>query len=380
MDDARVRPFRVGEDAPDLGVVRLHHDDGAREQHVDDRGVSHQVPVGLRAVLQLHDGPARIHLPKVRTERLEQADVREEQGMDGVRVQHPEVVRLEERVDHHLPVHAPHERAPRVVQVAVEPVGGELRPEPGEEAVQVERGRRGESGPDHAAELQRRQLDEVSFRQIDPVEAPAIGHPREAPPAVVGPAVVGTDELPAVPVAGRHPRPAMAAHVQERAHAPVVAAREQHRNPRLVVRRVAARRGQPGGEPEELGGAADHRPLALEPVRVGIDVDAVAHHAVRHRRGPGVEVAQQLPDEGDLGGVLHPESPAVGLPSVHCSTGSRNTQSRRARVRFTPPASRPGSPPPPPRCESTPPRRDRAASPVRRPRGGARGDRPAWCG
>ena len=136
------------------------------------------------------------------------------------RVQHPEVVRLEKRVDDHLPVHASHQRAPRVVHVAFEP---DRRRAP-------ERARPGSrsgssagdgSSADQSMPPHSNAGSSTRFRSESstPAKLLAVRHPHEAPPAVVGPPVVRTDEPPpAVPVTGNATlRAAMPAYIQERA-------------------------------------------------------------------------------------------------------------------------------------------------------------------
>jgi hypothetical protein len=119
-------------------MIDLHDEYRVREQHVDDRVVRDEIPVALGQAALCIETAAWQHFAQVRSDRIEHADVRVEQGRDRVPVKHAEMIGLEKGVDHQLPVHLASNHPRLVMMVALETVGGQLGVQTAEVRLRIE--------------------------------------------------------------------------------------------------------------------------------------------------------------------------------------------------------------------------------------------------
>src|SRR5262249_33353958 len=129
------------ENAGELDMVPLHHQECVGKQRIDERGVPHQIPrlFGYRVeALQLlaWHGEAMVE-----AEGLEVRDVAVQNAAERALVQEADVVALMEGIDEQLPVHALGDDPPVVERPGGKLVLGELGPEAAEPGVDVEEAR-----------------------------------------------------------------------------------------------------------------------------------------------------------------------------------------------------------------------------------------------
>ena len=199
----RIVSHRV--DPPGLEVVLLQDEDGVREEHVDERGVVDEVPVRLGHAAQLLDGTAHVDAAAVPAERFEGSDVGVNEPVEGLGVQHPDVVGLEEGVDHELPVHLLLEHPGLVEGVPAEVERREIPLRPLERRVDGEFGAGARHRPHEPVLLDHRNRGKAVARRIHPRKALVVRDPEQLPVRAVCPAMVGTDEAPPVAAPLRDP-------------------------------------------------------------------------------------------------------------------------------------------------------------------------------
>jgi len=218
-----------------------------------------------------------------------------------------EVIRLEEGVDDHLPVHLALDHPALVKMVAGTVIAFEFRPQAVQMGVDVETLARPRPDPDHAGLLHHRQRPEPVLFQLEVGEAMALRHAGETAVETIRPAVVGTDEVLAdASAAADQPRATVAADVDEGADPSVPIAQHHDRHAGKIVGQIVAGLRHLTREPDQQGiTPKQHLPLQLQDGTVGVDAGGVSGHLVRQTGRPGRNVPKERSGQTDLGGVIH---------------------------------------------------------------------------
>src|SRR5262249_6386314 len=228
-----------GEDVPRLEVVALHHEDRIGKQHADNDAVRNEVPFCLRHTAQCLDRPPRADDPQIPAKRIECGEIGVDQRMNGLLVKSAQVIALEKRVDHDLPVYTPVEHARFVVVVRFEPIGGKIVLDAAERGVEIETCAWRRAEPDHAAFLYYRQLAQPALALVDLGERALVRARQQPPVGAITPGVIRTGEATLrLATAFGDARAAVTADIEERAKRTILVPYQQNGIARIIMSHI----------------------------------------------------------------------------------------------------------------------------------------------
>ena len=216
------------------------------------------------------------------------------------------VVVLEEGIDPELPVHPLGPDVAAAVAVVREPEGRKLVPELAECLVEIERARRVQQQPDEAVALLGGEAHQGLLADDDIGEVLGPRLRREHAAAVVGPVVVGADDVLAhLTRAVQQAGAAVPARVEQPAHRALVVADQHDRHAGDVEREVVAGPGDLAAEGDRQRVAAEDRPdLVRERRPAGVAPAVHGHGGLGLGQGAPFDTVERFGGEAKFGIVL----------------------------------------------------------------------------